>query len=141
MMWGCNDYGQLGLGDKVTRTSPTVVPGLTNVVGLSLGLSFHSPHSGAVDEDGQVYMWGRNDYGQLGLSVNDQTDYLSAPLPIPNLRAASIQLGFRVTAAILSHRGQRHGTVSIWGRNDKGQVREDTVNHFYQGNHLIPSVM
>lgn len=64
---GNNYWGQLGVGSQ--RPSDRFVPIMrlpANVVALQAGGSA----SGAICEDGTVFMWGRNDHGMLGLGHN-----------------------------------------------------------------------
>jgi alpha-tubulin suppressor-like RCC1 family protein len=61
--WGLNDYGQLGLGDTLDRTTPTQVGDAHDWAAVSCG----ALHSSALKRDGSLWTWGRNDYGQLGL--------------------------------------------------------------------------
>lgn len=62
--FGNNMMGQLGLGDYDDRDVPTMVPGLDVIDDLSFGSDFML----AVEQGtGDVYVWGANDYGQLGL--------------------------------------------------------------------------
>lgn len=62
---GSNYYGQLGLGDSTSRSKFTTVPSLANkhIVSISAG----SDHSGGVDQNGRLFLWGRGELGQLGL--------------------------------------------------------------------------
>jgi alpha-tubulin suppressor-like RCC1 family protein len=60
--WGRDDYGQLGDGALVDRTTPVRVAGLTHVKAIAGG----NNHSCAIDSDGKVWCWGRNEQGQLG---------------------------------------------------------------------------
>ncbi len=76
--WGRNDDGQLGVGDKSVRTEPTEVA-------LPADLSFVAVEAGwessyAVAEDGTLYAWGGDDYGELGTNSYEtwgSTDELS----------------------------------------------------------------
>ena len=63
--WGNNAFGQLGLGDKRPRKTPTLVDGLwaLSVAQLAAGAA----HSAAVTAAGFVFTWGANSRGQLGL--------------------------------------------------------------------------
>jgi len=61
--WGQNDKGQLGLGDREGRLTPTKVPGLAGIKAVAARYY----QSFALTESGEVYAWGRNDKGQLGL--------------------------------------------------------------------------
>jgi alpha-tubulin suppressor-like RCC1 family protein len=64
--WGLNNYGQLGLGDRDNRDEPQLV-----VDDVFLGkklkqLDGGEHHSLALSENGDVYSFGRGNYGQLG---------------------------------------------------------------------------
>jgi alpha-tubulin suppressor-like RCC1 family protein len=65
--WGDNRVGQLGLGDRETQNclTPRIVGKLggEKIKDIAAG-NFHSL---ALTEAGEVYAWGLNEYGQLGL--------------------------------------------------------------------------
>jgi alpha-tubulin suppressor-like RCC1 family protein len=52
--WGNNDFGQLGDGTRVSRSSPQLVPGLTGIVQISAGNS----DACAVTNAGALLCWG-----------------------------------------------------------------------------------
>lgn len=63
--WGHTAFGQCGFYDingPYGLSSPTLVSGVSNVVAIAAGQG----HSLALEADGSVWGWGRNDYGQLG---------------------------------------------------------------------------
>ncbi|XP_013413671.1 uncharacterized protein LOC106176012 [Lingula anatina] len=64
--WGKNYDGQLGLGSKMEQTQPTMVVSVNDkkIVHVCCGAEFAI----ALDSEGAVYSWGRNDTGQLGWS-------------------------------------------------------------------------
>ncbi|KDO32822.1 hypothetical protein SPRG_02515 [Saprolegnia parasitica CBS 223.65] len=66
--WGGGEHGQLGHGDKVNKTIPSLVKHLADkvVVQITCGWS----HTVALTENGEVYTWGNGDHGKLG--HNDQ---------------------------------------------------------------------
>jgi alpha-tubulin suppressor-like RCC1 family protein len=61
--WGGNSYGQLGNNAVADRSSPvqTVAAG-TNWKQVSVG----QHHTAAIKTDGTLWLWGRNQFGQLG---------------------------------------------------------------------------
>lgn len=67
--WGCNYYGQLGLGSSTQNQcilTATKVPGLSGIVDIAAG----TDHSLALKADGNLYGFGSNYARQLGeLSV------------------------------------------------------------------------
>ena len=80
--FGKNDFGQLGIGKQhrllaaagsaaEVRRWPVPVEGaLRSKVATLLSGGYY--HTGALCADGEVYMWGRNDYGQVGRPPGDE---------------------------------------------------------------------
>ena len=62
--WGYNASGQLGDGTTVNRWSPTQIGSATDWAVVAAG-SF-GYHSLAIKNDGTLWAWGYNSYGQLG---------------------------------------------------------------------------
>ena len=62
---GGNEHGQLGNGTKSTNSNSVIslVNGLNHITQVSAGLYF----SVALNQDGEVYCWGNNRFGQCGL--------------------------------------------------------------------------
>ena len=60
--WGNNNSGQLGLGDRNQKVSPTKVPTLENIVDIAVGVN----STIALKADGTVWGFGYNGSGQLG---------------------------------------------------------------------------
>lgn len=55
--WGVNDYGQLGVNDRINRSSPVqTIAGGTNWSEVSVG----GQHMLAIKTDGSLWSWGRN---------------------------------------------------------------------------------
>ena len=106
--WGNNAHGQLG---RATPTSfdatPARVPGLTNVVALSAG----NDNTLALREDGTVWSWGHNVYGQLGRTTPTRFD--SVPAQVTGLTGVvALAAGFGHALAL-----REDGTVWAWGTN------------------------
>jgi len=117
---GYNNYGQLGLGDTVTRSSPTQVGAYANWVGLS-GARYCSF---GTKTDGTLWSWGRNNRGQLG--VGDTTDR-SSPVQVgaltnwATLSSGSIAGNDQFVLAV-----KANGTLYAWGYNGSAQLGDGT---------------
>jgi alpha-tubulin suppressor-like RCC1 family protein len=117
--WGENDYyGQLGLGDTSSRSSPTQVGSLTNWLRVSAG----SYNSAAIKTNGTLWSWGVGDFGSLGFG--NSTAY-SSPKQVGALTNwTSVSFGAYVMTAI-----KTDGTLWAWGRNAVGALGlGDTTN-------------
>ena len=114
-MWGDNGYGQLGDGTNGTyaarKHSPVKV--MENVKEISLG----NAHSGAIKEDGSLWMWGANNKGQLGDGTNEDKN---TPVKIME-NVKNVNLGVLCSGAITED-----GNLWMWGANDKGQLGDGT---------------
>jgi alpha-tubulin suppressor-like RCC1 family protein len=71
--WGRNDNGRLGDGTNEDRTVPVQVIGLGAVVHLARG--GHGASNMAWTTDREIWAWGRNNLGSLGLGDDGRTDY------------------------------------------------------------------
>jgi alpha-tubulin suppressor-like RCC1 family protein len=66
LAWGTNDFGQLGTGDTAYTPQPRQVAGLDAV--CVADIAAEGWHSLALSAEGEVYTWGRGEYGRLGLN-------------------------------------------------------------------------
>ena len=118
-VWGDNTDGQLGDGTRGTyRITPVQVSGLGNIIAITAGYS----HTVALKDDGTVWAWGSNSDGELGGGAT------SLPRLTPDVvsdlsNVSAIIAGFYYTAAL-----KNDGTVWAWGRNDMGQLGDDTTD-------------
>jgi alpha-tubulin suppressor-like RCC1 family protein len=65
--WGSNGFGQGGVGDIVNRSSPTLVVGGFAPWSDVMVSSNNVGHTFGVTQTGQLYAWGLNSQGELGL--------------------------------------------------------------------------
>ena len=86
--WGDNGCGQLGTGDTTDRDMPTEILGIDAVV---TAVSCSDYNSMALDENGHVWTWGDNEYGQIG---DGETGVCATPYMLP----ASLFDGYAVSA-------------------------------------------
>ena len=121
-MWGNNNYSQLGDGTVVRRHKPTYVKikGNQKIVKVSCGYS----HTGAITEDGNLYMWGQNLNGQLGDGTTITKDKPTYVKIKGNPQIIKVSCGGYHTGAITED-----GSLYMWGFNRNGQVGDgSTVN-------------
>ncbi len=123
--WGENEYGQLGLGDEVEKqydTPQEVITGLpsgSEIEQISMG----DNHSAAVVNDGesdQLYTWGKNDKGQLGLGNTAKKSTPTKVTALPDGDIKQIVMSQNFSAAIVNDNDEDH--LYTWGENDKGQL-------------------
>lgn len=110
--WGSNTGSQLGVGSTAPQvTIPRFIPYLDNVKALRAGLY----HNLAIRNDGSVWGWGANSFGELGLGHNNVPTY---PVPVPALSGMTdIACGGGFSVGLKSN-----GSVWSWGLNQLGQL-------------------
>jgi alpha-tubulin suppressor-like RCC1 family protein len=74
--WGKNQYGILGQGDTVYRSSPFTVSGGGTTW---CTVANRATHSAAVKTDGTLWTWGRNFSGQLGTGTSGNVNQRCSP--------------------------------------------------------------
>ncbi len=119
--WGSNCAGQLGDGSTVTRKSPVMVPGLSNVAwGIAAGAS----HGLAMTGEG-VMAWGSNAKGQLG---DGTTTTRKTPVLLPeSYNIWAIAAGGSHSLAL----GWVGDVIELqaWGSNGDGQLGDGTTTN------------
>jgi RHS repeat-associated protein len=116
--WGANDYGQLGDGTTVQRTTPVQVSGLSGVTSIDAG----GAHNLAQRNDGTWWNWGNNGFGQLGDSTT--TTRLS-PIQFNAVNSInSMSAGVHFTMVL-----KGDGTVWSLGYNAVGQLGDGTTTN------------
>jgi len=121
--WGWNGNGQLGNGNTTTTNTnpPVTVLGLNDVKAMSGGWG----HSLALRNDGTVWAWGYNYYGQLG---NNSTADSWTPIQVKDSSGAGFLSGIIAIAAGNGHSLalKNDGTIWAWGFNYYGQLGVST---------------
>ncbi|XP_057584375.1 E3 ISG15--protein ligase HERC5 isoform X2 [Hippopotamus amphibius kiboko] len=121
--WGQNLYGQLGVG-RIFASSPTpqIVEHLSGVplVQISAG----EAHSMALSMSGNVYSWGRNDCGQLGLGHTDNKDSPSCVEVPDNQKVEFLACGGSHTALLT-----KGGLVFTFGAGKYGQLGHNSAQN------------
>ena len=110
---GYNDYGQLGTGGTVKQHAFVQVAfDGKNIVAVAAG----GTHSAAITDSGELWTWGYNDDGELG--IGDTTDrHAPVKVSVNGQKIVAVAAGFWHTAAITDS-----GELWKWGYNSNGQL-------------------
>ena len=117
-VWGDNYYHQLGLGGDINYPSDKSIPfqlGTNTNWGTILGSETHTV---SLKNDGTLWIWGNNIYGQLGDGTNVKK---IIPVQIGTAIWQKIAANNSNTAAIKSD-----GTLWTWGYNNFGNLGDGT---------------
>ena len=134
--WGDNSEGQLGNNQSELHNSstPVHVSDLTDVIAVAAG----GAHSLALKNDGTVWGWGNNEYGQGGFGkvelkaggpdyyMPDQFLKSYTPVQVQGLSdVIAIAAGMDYSLAL-----KADGTVWAWGSNPYGQQLTNSSGGF-----------
>lgn len=114
--WGWNANGALGDGSTVIKRSvPAPIPSLSGITAIAAN---GSSHSITLKNDGTVWTWGENFYGQLG---DGSFVEKLVPMRVASLaNVVAIGTGERHSFAI-----KNDGSLWAWGWNGNGQLGTD----------------
>lgn len=117
-LWGFNAYGQLGDNSILNRSSPVqTVAGGNTWKQVSCGYR----QTAAIKNDGTLWAWGNNGYGQLG--DNTIVDKSSPVQTIGNANSwKQVSGGSDFVSAV-----KTDGTLWCWGLNSSGQLGDNTI--------------
>ncbi len=127
--WGSNRNGQLGDGTTEYKSKPVAVSketGLVKVTQIAAGVY----HTVALDDEGNVWTWGDNYFGQLG---DDTRQNEKKPKKTTLEKVKKIAAGYDHTAVI-----DEEGNVWTWGYNLYGQLGDGTLDRI-KGNPVAVS--
>lgn len=127
--WGDNWHGQLGLGSNSDSLTPRLVSVSSNSSAVTLDSGAF--HTCLGMNDGKMYCWGYNSYGQLG---NGGTTNSNSPIMVPlssTQSPTSVLVGLFHSCSLFDS-----GDMACWGDNTEGQLGDGS-----QTGQLIPNLV
>ncbi len=142
--WGMGSYAQLGIGTlpncptasiydlNCMRATPVKIPNFSGVKAIAS----RGYHSLALKDDGTVWAWGWNGYGQIGTGFPSDSSFLSmefSPVPVIGLtntvhgKVIAISGGGDVSAALMEDH-----TLMTWGNNTLGAIGDGQTSPIAQ---------
>ena len=119
--WGANESGQLGIGSVDDKSTPQKVSFDLAVGEYIIRISAGDNFAMALTSAGDVYVWGNNDYSQMGLGNTMAHSDFYSPSKIESITGATM-----ITAGANHAMVYAGGKVYTWGANDSGQLGKGT---------------
>ncbi|XP_055679804.1 probable E3 ubiquitin-protein ligase HERC4 isoform X2 [Lutzomyia longipalpis] len=123
--WGSDTHGQLGNELGAVQATPRVVRSLSTKHVIQI-VSGHF-HCLALTNSGEIYAWGMNNYGQLGIGQGPEK--VSKPMLVEAL--SGIPIAFICCGAHHSFALSTSGAIFAWGKNNFGQLGLNNETHHY----------
>lgn len=111
--WGQNPHGELGIGSG-SSYSPVPVP--TSVLNSGVTALAGGNNFNVAIQNGAVYAWGNNNFGQLGNGTTGGLSLSPGPVTVLTAGVTAVSCGANDTLAL------RAGTVFAWGYDNTGQL-------------------
>ncbi|MFW6202213.1 MAG: RCC1 domain-containing protein, partial [Gemmatimonadota bacterium] len=130
--WGVDNHGEVGDGPDTTecsigefshscRAAPSALDAQLAFVQIDHGASGSGGHACAISSTGDGYCWGINRDGKVGNADPDDTVYESPQRIAGAHEFAGISAGLDHSCAIATS-----GLTYCWGRNDEGQIGDNS---------------
>jgi alpha-tubulin suppressor-like RCC1 family protein len=135
---GYGGQGQSGTGNFTSYNQPTNINGLEHVRIIKVALNITQEDTAhtcmALSEDGDVYTWGYNGYGQLGFG---RTENWASARKIPreyfgNRKIIDIAISGNAEAACFARTSDDN--IYAWGRNNSGWLGTNDTTDRYRPN-------
>lgn len=126
--FGLNNKGCLGVGDSTPRSSPVAVLGTTKFARVfsAWNTSTSNLSMYGLDYSGNLWAWGANEKGQLG--VGDTVARSSPVAVLGSILFTDINTGYNFSDTSTYVMGvDRNGRVWGWGGNGSCQIGDGTV--------------
>ncbi|XP_054270101.1 E3 ubiquitin-protein ligase HERC2 isoform X2 [Macrosteles quadrilineatus] len=115
--WGCGDGGRLGLGDCSNKEEPTLVSTLSGLRVTKVAVG--NTYSAAITARGELYTWGRGNYGRLGHGSSEDVNLPTLVVGLKGQYIVDVACGSgdAQTLAVTDS-----GLVFSWGDGDYGKL-------------------
>jgi alpha-tubulin suppressor-like RCC1 family protein len=125
--------GQLGLDDDEDRTLPTLIecPEMGKIIAISAGQG----HSLILNDQGQVYSFGENEFGQLGHVDNDEVG--PSLISITENKLATVAISAGADHSLVISLEDDHPQVFGFGDNEASQLGLSDTDNIY----LFPTLL
>uniref|UniRef100_A0A9J7Y016 Regulator of chromosome condensation (RCC1) and BTB (POZ) domain containing protein 1 n=1 Tax=Cyprinus carpio carpio TaxID=630221 RepID=A0A9J7Y016_CYPCA len=138
--WGYNGNGQLGLGNNGNQLTPSRLIGLQGLCVLQIASGY--AHSLALTDEGLLYAWGANTYGQLG--TGNKSNQLS-PVQVMTEKERIVEIAACHSTHTSAAKTQS-GQVYMWGQCRGQSIVLPHLTHFSSTDDVFacfatPSVM
>lgn len=121
--WGSNSNGQLGDNTVANRSTAVAINPPAGAGWRSMDISCDAgSFMGGISNRGFLYLWGKNQYGQLGDGTTANKSSPTLTSVGTNIKWKAISCGDNFTAAISDS-----GDMYTWGRNNNGQLGDGTT--------------
>ncbi|KAH3862509.1 probable E3 ubiquitin-protein ligase HERC4 [Dreissena polymorpha] len=120
--WGSNDCGQLGVGCGSRQAQPMLISSLSGVPVSQLACG--GSHSFALTRSGTMFGWGRNSFGQLGMSDNQDRPHPATCKILRTQKVTYVTCGEDHTACLTLD-----GGLFMFGAGTYGQLGHGTKTH------------
>jgi alpha-tubulin suppressor-like RCC1 family protein len=129
LAFGSNEAGQLGTTTNAGKANANPTPlsiGLPGATGPAVSLAEGEEHGLVATSSGQLYSFGANLWGQLGVAANSGTATLTTtptPVGLPGATGGAVQVAAgRTHSLVLTSSGQLYS----FGENQYGQLGRTT---------------
>ncbi|XP_061081806.1 RCC1 and BTB domain-containing protein 1 isoform X3 [Conger conger] len=123
--WGYNGNGQLGLGNNGNQLIPCRLTALQGLCVLQIASGY--AHSLALTDEGLLYAWGANTYGQLG--TGNKSNQLSPVQIMPEKESRIVEIAACHSTHTSAAKTQS-GQVYMWGQCRGQSVVLPHLTHF-----------
>jgi alpha-tubulin suppressor-like RCC1 family protein len=127
LVCGSNESGEIGLGEDVAGAAvPTEVPGLSGITQIAAA-GGAGGRSAAVNGKGELFMWGNNEFGQIGVGSSAPViwtpEHVSLPEPVSSVSVGGDLPNGNGAVLALTSSGALYG----WGDGANGAIGDGST--------------